>query len=48
MSTKGTIKSNDFAQGAASKGQVSAEQKKAKRAALLEQAKQKAQNKADK
>lgn len=39
---KGTIKSNDFARGAAKKGQVTADQKKSARQALLAQAKQKA------
>ena len=40
---KGTIKSNDFARGAAKKGQVTADQKKLARQALLAQAKKKAQ-----
>lgn len=42
MSTKGTIKSNDFSRGAAQQGQVSREQKQSQRAALLAQARQKA------
>ncbi|AIG65651.1 hypothetical protein ACRHK7_05760 [Weissella tructae] len=42
MSTKGTLKSNDFSRGAAQKGQVTREQKQAQRAALLAQARQKA------
>lgn len=43
MSTKGSIKSNDFARGASNKGTVSAEDKKSKREALLAKARQKAQ-----
>jgi len=38
---KGTIKSNDFARGAASKGAVDQKQKQAARLALLAQARQK-------
>ena len=40
---KGTIKSNNFARGAAKKGQVTADQKKSARQALLARAKKKAQ-----
>lgn len=40
---QGTLKSNDFARGAAKRGQITAEQKKTARQALLEKAKQKAQ-----
>jgi len=42
MSTKGTLKSNDFSRGAAKQGQVTREQKQAQRAELLAQARQKA------
>lgn len=42
MSAKGSIKSNDFARGAASKGQVSQADKQAQREALLAKARQKA------
>ncbi|WP_166435671.1 hypothetical protein [Weissella sagaensis] len=40
---QGTIKSNDFARGAAKQGKTTVEQKKAARQALLEKAKQKSQ-----
>lgn len=40
---KGTIKSNDFARGAAAQGKVDQKQKQAARQALLAQARQKAQ-----
>lgn len=43
MTSKGSIKSNDFSRGANAKGKVTLEQKQAAREALLAKARQKAQ-----
>jgi hypothetical protein len=45
MTSKGSIKSNDFARGAGQKGQVTQDEKKAARQALLEKARAAANNK---
>ncbi|WP_281282900.1 hypothetical protein [Weissella muntiaci] len=43
MTSKGSIKSNDFSRGANNHGNVTQEQKKAARAALLEKARKQSQ-----